>query len=112
MGLGALLILQQFNPSNPHLLCVVLGRVGRWSVRRGVTPGHATIDDEIGAVDEAALIAGKEEDTLRLLDGLTETTRGEVDFATVTLSLVVTKPILQEWCAVTVSISQVANGWE
>ncbi len=88
----------------PRLSCVVLGRLGRWSIRRGVAPGHTTIDDEISAANEAALIAGEEEDTLGLLDSLTEATSREMDFAAVTLGCVVAEPILQKWCAVTVSI--------
>jgi hypothetical protein len=83
---------------------VVHGCLGRWSFRRCVAPRHTAIDDEVGTVDEAALIAGEEEDTLCLLDGLTKATCGEVNFAAVALGCVVTEPVLQKRCAVIISL--------
>lgn len=62
--------------------------------------GQSSVDDEIGSVDEAALIASKENDGVRLLDGLAKTTRGEVNFAPEALGLVVTKPVLKERSAI------------
>ena len=60
---------------------------------------HPTIDNKLVSVDEAALITGKEQHCLRLLDSLTKTTRREVDLAAVALSLIVTKPVLEKWSA-------------
>ena len=58
--------------------------------------GHATIDNKVGAVDEAALIAGQEDDSVCLLNSLTEPSSREVDFTTVTLGLIITQPVLEE----------------
>ena len=57
---------------------------------------HAAINHEVGAVDEAALVARKEDNGLRLLDGLAKSACWEVYLAAVTLRCVVTKPVLQE----------------
>lgn len=57
---------------------------------------HSAVYDEISAVDEAALVAGEEENGLGLLDGFAEAAGGEVDFAAVALGLVVTEPVLEE----------------
>ena len=92
-------------PSNPHLPCIVLGWLGRRTIRSSVTSRHTTIDNEVSTVDEAALVAGKEEDALSLLDGFAEATGWEMDFAAVALSFVVAKPILQQRRATVVSIS-------
>ena len=105
MGLGALLILQQLSPSNPHLLCVVLGRLKWRALRCGVAPGHTTVDDKVGTIDEAALIAGEEENTLGLLDGLTEPAGGEVHLTTESFGLIITQPVLQKRCAIIVSVT-------
>lgn len=59
--------------------------------------GHATIDGKVMAVDEAGLIAGQEENCISLLNGLTEASRRQVNLSSVSLLLVVTKPILQQW---------------
>jgi hypothetical protein len=69
----------------------------------GVAPGHTAVDNEISAVDEAALVAGKEENRLSLLNGLAKATSGEVNFTTVALGLVVAEPILEEGSAGVVS---------
>lgn len=58
--------------------------------------GHATVNDKVGAVDEAGLVAGEEEDGLGLLDGLAEAAGGEVDFTAVALLLVVAEPVLEK----------------
>lgn len=58
--------------------------------------GHATVDDKVGAVDEAGLVAGEEEDGLGLLDGLAETTSREVDLTAEALSLIVAEPVLEK----------------
>lgn len=58
--------------------------------------GHTTINDEVGAVDEAGLITGQEDNSVCLLDGFTETSGREVNLAALTLSLVVTQPVLQK----------------
>lgn len=79
---------------------VVLRRRSRRAGRRCVALGHTAIDHEIRAVDKAGLVAGQEEHSLRLLDGLTEAAGGEVDFAAVALLSVVAKPVLEERGAV------------
>jgi hypothetical protein len=84
---------------------VIDGCLGGWSFRRGVAPRHTTIDDEVGTVDEATLIAGEEEDTLCLLNSFTKATGGEVNFAAVALGCVVTEPVLQKRCAVIISLT-------
>jgi len=91
-------------PSNTHLSCIVLGWLGRWTIRSGVTSRHTTINNKVSTVYEAALVAGKEEDALSLLDGFTKATGWEMDFAAVALSFVVAKPILQQRRAIVVSI--------
>lgn len=62
--------------------------------------GHATVDDEVSAVYEAAFVAGEEEHRLRLLNSFAETAGGEVDFASVALGSVVAEPVLEEGGAV------------
>ena len=57
--------------------------------------GQATIDNEIGTVDEAALVAGKEKDRLSLFNGFTESAGWEMDFAAHTLVRIVSKPVLK-----------------
>lgn len=78
----------------------VLGRRNSWSLGGDVGLGHASIDDKVGRIDEAALVAGEEDDGLGLLDGLSETASGKVHFTSVALGLVVTKPVLEERSAV------------
>jgi hypothetical protein len=92
----------------PLGLPVVTGVVVRCLCRRslggGVAPRHTAIDHKVGAVDEAALVAGKEENRLSLLNGLAEATSGEMDFTAVALCLVVAKPVLEEGSAAAVRI--------
>jgi hypothetical protein len=81
-----------------------LFRVVDWGLRgralgRRVALGHAAVDDKVGAVDEAALVAGKEYDGLRLLHGLAESAGGEVHFAAVAFGRIVAEPVLEEGCA-------------
>lgn len=61
---------------------------------------HPTIDHEISSVDKAAFVTGKEDNGVGLLDSLTETAGGEVDFTTETLGLVITQPVLEEGSAI------------
>lgn len=75
---------------------VVVRSLGWWSLRSGITPRHAAVNHEIRAVDEAALVAGKEKHCLSLLNSFTEAASREVDFAAVTLGLVVAEPVLKE----------------
>lgn len=58
--------------------------------------GHSTINNEVGSVDEAALVASEEDDGMSLLNCLAEPTSREVDLAAVALRLVITQPILQK----------------
>lgn len=67
---------------------------------RGTYLGHATVNDKVGAVDEAGLVTGEEDDGLGLLNGLTEAASGEVDLTAVALGLVVAEPVLEKRSAV------------
>ena len=53
-------------------------------------PRHSTINHEVGAIHEAALITGQKEDSLGLLNSFAEATRWEVDLAAVAFGRVVT----------------------
>jgi hypothetical protein len=90
---------------------VVVGSLGWWAFRRGVAPRHAAVNHKVCTVDEAALVAGQEENTLSLLDSLSEATSWEVNFAAVTLGLVVAKPVLEEGSAVMVSFTCSRTEW-
>lgn len=79
--------------------CIVCRWLGGWSLWCSVAPGHAAIDNEISTIDEAALVAGKEKDSLGLLNGLTEPAGGEVNFTAMSLGSVITEPVLEEWRA-------------
>jgi hypothetical protein len=78
--------------------------LSRWSLGSCVAPRHTAVNNEISAVDEAALVAGKEENCLGLLHSFAKTASGEVDFAAVTFGLVIAEPVLQERGAVCVSM--------
>jgi hypothetical protein len=58
--------------------------------------GHATVDDKVSSVDKAALITGQEDNSVCLLNSLTETSSREVNLTTLALGLVITQPVLQE----------------
>lgn len=58
--------------------------------------GHTTVNNKVSAVDEAALIAGQEDNGMRLLNGLTETSSGEVNLTALTLGLIITQPVLEK----------------
>lgn len=83
-----------------RLASVVGRRLSGRALGRDVALGHAAIDNEIRAVDEARLVAGEENNSLGLLDGLTEAASGEVNLTTVALGLVITEPVLEERSAV------------
>lgn len=71
-------------------------RCARWNWSKAKAHlGHATVNYKVGAIDEATLVTGEEQHRLRLLDGFTESARGEVNFPTVTLCLIITQPVLQ-----------------
>jgi hypothetical protein len=80
-----------------------------WSLGSGVAPSHTAVNDEIGTVDEAALVAGKEYDGLRLLHGLAESAGGEVHFAAVAFGRIVAEPVLEEGCAARYNMLNVAR---
>jgi hypothetical protein len=86
-----------------HLASVVFGRLRSRTLGRDIAPGHTAIDNEIRAVDKAALVASKEQDRLCLLDSLTKTTAREVDFTAVALGRIVAKPVLKERSAARVN---------
>ena len=71
-------------------------RLRRGTLSRHVRPRHAAVDDEVGPIDETALVAGEEEGGLSLLDGFAEAAGGEMDFAAVALGGVVAEPVLEE----------------
>ena len=77
----------------------VPGRLRRWPLGRHVGLGHASIDDKVGAVDEAALVGREEEHRLRLLNRLAEAAGWKVHFAAVALGGVVAEPVLEEGSA-------------
>ena len=86
-----------------YLSGIVLGRLSRWASRCRVALSHTTIDNEVCAIDEAALVAGQEKHCLGLLDCLTKAACGEVNLAAVALLSIVTEPVLEERGTVIVS---------
>jgi hypothetical protein len=82
---------------------VVGRRLCRGTLGGGVATCHTTINNKVGTVDKAALIAGKEKNGLSLLNSLTEAASGEVDLAAVALGFVVSEPVLEKGSATTVS---------
>lgn len=78
------------------------GQIARRSSRRAfgrhVRLGHAAIHDEIRTIHEAALITGKEDRGMGLLDRFAETTSRKVHLASESLLLVVAEEVLQHWC--------------
>lgn len=83
-----------------HLTGKVCGGLSGCSLGSDIGLSHTTINHKVSAVDETALVAGKEKHGLGLLDGLTEAAAGEVHLATVALGLVVSEPVLQKRSAV------------
>ena len=81
----------------------------RWQKGRNTDPGHATIDQEICSIDEAALVTGKEKHSLSLLNGFSETTGREVDFPSVSFCCIVSKPILKKGCATEQDVRQMPS---
>ena len=55
---------------------------------------QSTVNNKVGAVDEAALITGQEENGLSLLNSLAEPTAGEMHLAAEPLGVVVAQPVL------------------
>ena len=60
--------------------------------------GHASIDNEVRSIDEAALIARKEEHGLSLFNGFAKASSREMDLTAVAFGCVVAEPVLEEWC--------------
>ena len=65
-------------------------------VKKGKYLSHPPINDEIGPIDEPALVAGQKHHRLRHLDRFPEAAGREMDFAPVPLGRVVAEPVLQE----------------
>ena len=84
----------QFLPH--HLASEVAGRSSSRALGSDISLGHATINNEVAAIDEAGLVGCQEQDSLCLLDSLAETARGKVDLTPVTLGLVVSEPVLEK----------------
>jgi hypothetical protein len=84
----------------PKIPSILTSQVRRgsssWTLGCDISLGHTAVNDKVAAVDEAGLVGSQEEDSLCLLDGLTETAGREVDLTPVTLGLVVSEPVLQE----------------
>jgi hypothetical protein len=84
----------------PKIPSVLTSQVRRgsssWTLGCDISLGHTAVNDKVTTVDEAGLVGSQEEDSLCLLDGLTETAGREVDLTPVTLGLVVSEPVLQE----------------
>lgn len=57
---------------------------------------HASIDDKVGAVDEAAFVTGEKDDGVSLLDGFPEAAARKVDLTPVALFFVISEPVLEE----------------
>jgi hypothetical protein len=93
----------------PVIAGVVVRCFSRWSLGSRVAPRHSAVNNKIGSVHEAALVAGKEENCLGLLDSFAETAGREVDFAAVTLGLVVAEPVLEQRGAVFLSTVVLAS---
>lgn len=93
-----------------YLIAQVLRSRCSWSLRSnvcltsqheqqstGITyPGHSTVNDKIGTIDKAALVASQEDHGMGLLNGLTEPSGREVDLATEPLGLIVAEPVLEK----------------
>ena len=58
--------------------------------------GHATVDNKVRAVYEAAFVAGEEEDGVGLFDGFAEAAGWKMYLAAVALGCVVAEPVLKE----------------
>lgn len=78
------------------LLGIVLGSSRSRALGGYVGLAHTTINGEVMSVDEAGLIAGQEDNSVSLLNGLTEATGGEVNLTAITLLLVITEPVLKQ----------------
>lgn len=72
-------------------------------------PRHSSVNHEISTIDEAALVAGQENNSMSLLNGLAETPGREVDFTTEALGLIIAEPILQKRSATDVSIIHLSS---
>ena len=98
----------------PETLEIILARqvlrgLDGWALRRDVALSHASVDDKVGSVDEAALIAGKEKHSLCEFDSLAKASSGEVDLAAVALRLVISEPVLEKRGAAKISLGSI-NG--
>jgi hypothetical protein len=85
---------------SPKISYILASQVRRGSSSRtfgcDISLGHTAVNDKVAAVDEAGFIRSQEENSLCLLDGLTEAAGREVNLTPVTLRLVVSEPVLQE----------------
>lgn len=71
-----------------------------YSISRLTYLAHSTVNNKVSSVDKAALVAGKENDGVSLLDGLTETAGREVNLTTETFGLVIAQPVLEKGGAI------------
>jgi hypothetical protein len=62
--------------------------------------GHATIDNKIRTVNETAFVTSKEKNSLRLLDSLAESARGEMNLTTMSLFCIIAEEVLEQWSTV------------
>lgn len=56
---------------------------------------HTTVNNKVCAVDEAALIAGQEQNGLGLFDRFSKSAGREMNLASMTLGLIVAEPVLE-----------------
>lgn len=61
--------------------------------------GQPTVHDEVGGIDKTTFVRGQKDDSMGLLNSLTETAGREVDLTAESLGLVIAKEILEHWCA-------------
>jgi len=58
--------------------------------------GETTIDNEVGSIDKAALVASQEDHTPGQFNSLTKTTGREMDLTTMAFGSIISEPILQQ----------------
>jgi hypothetical protein len=73
----------------------VLGCGSCWSLGRDIGLGQAAVDNKIGCVYKAALVAGQKDNGLGLLNGFAKAASREVHLAAESLGLVATEKVLE-----------------
>lgn len=91
-------------PLHSSLRAKVLRRFRGRTLRSHISLGQAAVHHEVCGINKAAFIASQEDDSMSLLDRLTEPAGGKMDLTPESLLLVVSKPILQKRGAESVSL--------